>query len=638
MKKLVVAFLFLLPLLGLFAGSISAERALNIGREFFSSLTGNDSVACDIEAYRSSENQAADFYIIRFNPLGYLILAAEDKSTPILAYSLESSFPEGDMPPQVEWYLSEYSSGIEQIRKHPDWQLDPLWHVLETGNFSAYSQNRSVAPLLSTAWDQDWPYNSMCPADASGPGGRVYAGCVAVSMAQIMKKWGYPTTGNGTHSYNQAVYGVQTANFGATTYNWANMPNSIYTVNPSISTLMYHCGVAVDTQYGAAASGALSENVRDAMVNNFRFNAAAVYRMASAYTSTAWATMLRADLDLGRPVYYGGSNGSVGHSFVIDGYTGTNYFHINWGWSGSYNGNFYLTNLNPSSYNFNLTQAGIFNLYPLNTAPPNPPTNLIATEVANTVYITWSTVGAYSKIWRLTQGQETNEAAWVSLIPGTQYTTSFMDTPWSSFPYGTYMWAVKAVSAAGVSSIPAFSNPITKAAPMPLVSGWNLISLNLSPGDHAIAPLTSSISANLLQIKCPEGIYIPNNPFSTLSSFTNGNGYNMQMASAVGWAVSGSPIAASTPITLQDGWNLVAYLPQTPLSVANAVQSISNWLVQVKGTDGVYAPNNPYSTLTAMSPNKGYWIKIMGNHNLIYPSGTKDTDYAHETTPILLDK
>ncbi|GAB1469074.1 hypothetical protein MASR2M64_18510 [Candidatus Cloacimonadota bacterium] len=631
MRKLVVAILFLLPLLGLFAGAVSPARAINIGRDFFSSLTGDSNVLCDIEAYHSSVNQATDFYIIRFEPRGFIILAAEEQSTPILAYSMESSFPRETMPPQVEWYLGEYSSGMAQIREHPEWQLDPLWDSLEAGDFSAYHHNRNVTPLLTTTWDQDWPYNSMCPIDASGPGGRVYAGCVAVSMAQIMKKWGYPLTGNGTHSYNLGIYGVQTANFGATTYNWANMPNSIYTANTSISTLMYHCGVSVDTQYGADASGALSENVRNAMVNFFRFNTAAVYRTASAYTSTTWAAMLRADLDLGRPVYYGGSNGSAGHAFVIDGYTGTDFFHINWGWSGTYNGNFHLTNLNPGSYNFNLTQAGVFNLYPLSSAPPNPPTNFVAKEVANTVYLNWDLAGSFSKIWRLTPGQESNETAWVSLIPGTQGSTYFMEYTWASFPYGTYLWAVKAVSGAGVSSIPVFSNPIIKAVPTPLASGWNLISLNLTPGDPSIAAQTASIEANLQQIKCPEGIYIPNNPFSTLSSFADRKGYNMQMAAAASWGVSGVPIAPSTPIALQDGWNLVAYLPQSPLPVATAVQSISSWLVQVKGNDGIYEPNNPYSTLTTMLPNKGYWIKITGNHNLIYPGASKDVYQPTQT-------
>jgi hypothetical protein len=54
---------------------------------------------------------------------------------------------------------------------------------------------------------------------------------------------------------------------------------------------------------------------------------------------------LRSELDAGRPIYYHGF-GSGGHAFNVDGYQGNDFFHFNWGWSGSYNGYYYLDNLN----------------------------------------------------------------------------------------------------------------------------------------------------------------------------------------------------------------------------------------------------------------------------------------------------
>ena len=41
----------------------------------------------------------------------------------------------------------------------------------------------------------------MCPADQDGPGANVYAGCVAISMAQVMYYWRYPEVGFGSHGY-----------------------------------------------------------------------------------------------------------------------------------------------------------------------------------------------------------------------------------------------------------------------------------------------------------------------------------------------------------------------------------------------------------------------------------------------------
>ena len=176
-----------------------------------------------------------------------------------------------------------------------------------------------------------------------------------------------------------------------------------------------------------------------------------------------------------------------------------------------------------------------------------------------------------------------------------------------------------------------FAAPVTQN--ITLTSGWNLMSLNVSPANHNISSLCAALSGIVQQIKGTDGIYIPNNPYSTLTALTDGKAYNFLLSSAVNWSVTGLPIPASTPLPLQDGWNMVAYLPQTAMPVTNATQSITEWVQQVKGTDGVYIPNNPYSTLTAMFPGKGYWIKLNGAHNLVYPS-RRDAAIAEAASPV----
>jgi hypothetical protein len=85
--------------------------------------------------------------------------------------------------------------------------------------------------------------------------------------------------------------------------------------------------------------------------------------------------------------------------------------------------------------------------------------------------------------------------------------------------------------------------------------------------------------------------------------------------------VIGAPIPANTPLALNTGWNMVAYLPQNSMPVATAVQGITPWLLQVKGTDGIFIPDNPYSSLTTMYPGKGYWIQMSSAQSLVYPAG-----------------
>lgn len=170
------------------------------------------------------------------------------------------------------------------------------------------------------------------------------------------------------------------------------------------------------------------------------------------------------------------------------------------------------------------------------------------------------------------------------------------------------------------------NSPVQITQTVPLNSGWNLASFNVAPADSSLSAVCTGIAGALQQIKSPEGVYIPGNPFNTLEYFTRGKAFSVQVSSNTNWPNYGIPIPLTTLVTCNTGWNLIAYLPQTSQPVTGAMQSVSTWLLQLKGTDGAYIPNNPFSTLTNMYPGKGYWLKISGTHNLIYPPGAKQFD------------
>jgi len=121
------------------------------------------------------------------------------------------------------------------------------------------NRSGSVSPLLQTTWHQGDAY--YLPPNAP-------TGCVAVAMAQVMKYWSYPTTGTGSHSYYRAPYGWLSANFGATTYNWQNMPNISNATNRDLALAMYHIGVSVDMQYGY---GLVMKYPRADLTNSLKF-------------------------------------------------------------------------------------------------------------------------------------------------------------------------------------------------------------------------------------------------------------------------------------------------------------------------------------------------------------------------------
>jgi hypothetical protein len=116
-------------------------------------------------------------------------------------------------------------------------------------------------------------------------------------------------------------------------------------------------------KYSPSGSGAYSQDAVTAMINNFRYSPNAHLMSRDATPTDAYDDTLRQNLDRYQVMYYDGY-GTGGHAFNMDGYQGSDYFHFNWGWSGSFNGYFYLDNLNPGGDNFTNGQDAMVNLYP----------------------------------------------------------------------------------------------------------------------------------------------------------------------------------------------------------------------------------------------------------------------------------
>ncbi|MCB5247093.1 MAG: C10 family peptidase [Candidatus Cloacimonetes bacterium] len=310
-------------------------------------------------------------YLAIFSDRSFVLMAADDNSVPVLAYSGTQTASAKDFPPAFLEWVGLYAAQINAITASglDLTQNRQLWQDLLGGQSARLDLERSIEPLLATNWDQGWPYNELCPLDPAGPGGHVYAGCVATAMGMVMKYWNHPQTGVGNHTYYAPGYGYQNANFGATTYLWDEMPNSVGSSNLPVATLLYHCGVAVEMNYAPDGSGAQSADAAWALASNFRYPQAAIQNRMS-YNDAQWNTLLQAQLDNGSPMYYSGS-GSGGHAFVIDGYQAANYYHFNFGWSGSYNGYYYMNAINPGGSDFNNWNSAIINSIPENYSIAN---------------------------------------------------------------------------------------------------------------------------------------------------------------------------------------------------------------------------------------------------------------------------
>jgi hypothetical protein len=328
------------------------------------SLSGSSFRFTSVKA--TVENKDTLYYILNDTiNRGFVIVSADQRSWPILGYSTTGSFDEESQPEAFTAWMENRKKEIEHIKKNNIQANSAIKERWQNFNLkSSTIETKSVEPLIKTQWDQGCFYNAMCPADpTAGNCGRVPVGCTITAMAQIMKYWNYPTKGVGSHSYEHPTYGNLSADFGSTTYQWSQMPNSVITQNDAVATLMYHCGVSLDAEYGPDASGAWDP--RDELVQYFDYASTSMLVNRAGFATSDWIQLLKSELDLGHPIFYMGS-GSVAHSFICDGYEDADYFHFNWGWSGSSDGYFYIGNLNPGWYSFNENQSALLNLVPGN--------------------------------------------------------------------------------------------------------------------------------------------------------------------------------------------------------------------------------------------------------------------------------
>ena len=350
-----------------FSESVSQSEAIDIAENFFYSKNQRDLVDFNFSEISLINHGDEDiFYVFKLSPRGFVLVSANDLIMPILGYSFDNEFEiSSSYPSNINYLFNLYSRELT-IEKSNNTQRDYIQNEwIKYSNPVDYEvQNRSVSPLLQSRWNQDSSWNDMCPEDQDGPGGNVYVGCVAVAMAQVMHYWSYPEVGYGSHGYTHNQYGYQYANFGASVYDYSQMANT-YPTSES-QELLYHCAVSVNMNFGIDGSGSQTSRARNALRNYFIFKNDVSEISSSSYSSSQFRNILQNELDSNRPMYYDGCDTDGCHAWNIDGYDG-DYFHNNFGWGGSQNGNYLLSSLNGFDYD----QGALIGIEPQSLDNPN---------------------------------------------------------------------------------------------------------------------------------------------------------------------------------------------------------------------------------------------------------------------------
>ncbi len=356
------------------AKDVDYATAEKIAKQFHSLLYQtdgtNDNVACDLiyTGHSTTRSGQSLYYIFNYEK-GFVIVPGNDLVPPVLAYSANNKFVADNPACTVRSILDYYSHQMASMVNltgdaHPQWE--DLSSILST------TTDGTADELLYTTalWYQYAPYNKYCPIiDGSG----CATGCVATALSIAMKYRQWPDVGVGSYSYVWDKMTIST-NFDVT-YQWDDMlmeyKEGEYTEaqGDAVATVMFRNGVLSEMEYGVAGSGAFTNNAVRGVIDYMKYDKSVIQLTAAWYATDKWIDMVKAEIKDNGPMIYGGYDAdSGGHQFILDGYR-NNYFHVNWGWAGSSDGYFLITDLNPFTDQptldgFSDGAGGIFNFKP----------------------------------------------------------------------------------------------------------------------------------------------------------------------------------------------------------------------------------------------------------------------------------
>lgn len=290
------------------------------------------------------------YYVVQFEPEGWALISADDRVQPLIGYSDKGLFKKEEAPESALFWLEKRTKEIQVIKSLKGLKRDLNWEA-----YSLRSDNKEniIKPLIKVNWNQNGAYAKYCPIDKKGK--RTLVGCVAVAMAQVMSVYQYPKApkGNGVYwkpNESQSTY-ITLKN--EKPYDWEKIMSGADNKD-EVARLLYHCGVAVRMKYGADASTAYMEDIREGLISKFSYRHDSLKHYVKlydeitgensftrhAYSDERWSNLILNELKQGRPIIY--SLGLLSHAANVDGFDGVNAFHLNYGWGGESNGYYTL--------------------------------------------------------------------------------------------------------------------------------------------------------------------------------------------------------------------------------------------------------------------------------------------------------
>lgn len=361
------------------ANPIDQNKALQIASQFItdvSTRTASGQHRAPVVHQLTYKNVGFDNLFTFFDDAngGFVVVAGDDRiGRPVLAYSETDIINPNALPEVMQVMLQSYE---EQIAN-----LSP--NYVETADEET-PERELVYPLITTMWHQNLPFCYTTPYDNNAQQNTA-VGCVALTLAQLMHYYKYPTGTTMTIPAYTTYSGYNMPALPPTTFDYSKMHNNyeyIYSredvdaTDPAIievNKLLMYAGCALKMNYATGGSSSVFDN--DTIAKYFGYDKGARRLYAGNYPHAIWEEMVYNELKAGRPVpYSAGGVGAQNHQFIIDGYDGKGLFHANVGEIGRGSDNQYyllgvldvyrdqFSQVRFSGYN--IYQSGIFGFQP----------------------------------------------------------------------------------------------------------------------------------------------------------------------------------------------------------------------------------------------------------------------------------
>lgn len=323
------------------ANPISRSQALSQAKEFLSSKgismkTNDVAYRAPRKANAQSDENSAYYVFNAGNDNGFVIVSGDDRTEQILGYSDTGSFDENDVPKPLQHVLNRYQKEIEALG---DLEVIPT----STPKKVIEKTRKAIAPMTTSKWGHGYPYDQNTPLSGTK---HTSVGCIPTAVGQFLYYYRDKSVKSTTADIPNGTGTIKSG----TTIDWANMLdeyafNSGYTETQidAVANFLLYCGRSMKATYGSSTDVTYS-NILPALTNYFGYNGESTVIYKDFYSPQEWNDIIYNELINGRIVLLAGeTTGADGHAFIADGYDSDDFFHINWGWFGRYNGYFKLS-------------------------------------------------------------------------------------------------------------------------------------------------------------------------------------------------------------------------------------------------------------------------------------------------------